>query len=284
MIWVGVGANGKGTTWEVMRQLVGEHSAGAFTLHQFARDFGLSPLVNKMVAYCGEAELKGQSDRNRILETLKGITGEDPQQVNVKFDPDGKTMTLPTRLVIACNRLPTLYETTGAVSRRMLLQRFDQCFEGREDFALKGKLCAELAGIANWALQGLRRLRANGRFSMATAMTEAVNDYRRDNSPEYAFTQDRLMVSRAVNPGNLHGVTLTDDDGITANKTAVESAYRKWCEENDIEFDETKFRGWFWRSINDIMPRMRDKGRHKGHGENRIYRGIALKATQGGAA
>jgi hypothetical protein len=79
-------------------------------------------------------------------------------------------------------------------------------------------------------------------------------------------------------------VELTDDDTITADKTAVESAYRLWCRENDIDFDESKFKNWFWRSINDIMPRMRDKGRSKGRGENRVYNGIALKTTSNGAA
>ena len=283
-IWVGVGANGKGTAWEVLRQLVGEHSAGAFSLHQLAKDFGLSPLVDKAVAYCGEAELKGVADRNRILETLKGITGEDPQQVNRKFDPDGAILVMPTRLVIACNRLPTLYETTGAVSRRMLLQRFDECFEGKEDFNLKGKLVAELPGICNWALEGSKRLRTNGRFTMAAAMTEAVNDYRRDNAPEFAFVQDRLVVSRAVNPGNLHGVELTDDDTVTASKSAVVEAYRNWCAENDTELDDKRL-NWFWRSINDIMPRLKDKGRIKGKGQNMTYKGITLKTQSvGGAA
>ena len=49
-----------------------------------------------------------------------------------------------------------------------------------------------------------------------------------------------------------------------------------WCGENDIEADESKW-GWFWRNINDIMPRMKEKGRSKGHGEGRVFKGIALK-------
>ena len=135
-LWVGVGCNGKGTAWDVLRRLVGDEDARAFTLHQLARDFGLAPLAHRMVAYCGEAELKGSQDRSRILETLKSITGEDPLYCDVK-NQEGLTLTLPTRLVIACNELPTLYETTGALSRRMLLMRFDQCFQGREDFDLR---------------------------------------------------------------------------------------------------------------------------------------------------
>ena len=119
---------------------------------------------------------------------------------------------------------------------------------------------------------------------MATAMIEAVNDYRRDNAPEFAFVQDRLVVSRAVNPGNLHGVELTDDDTVTASKSAVVEAYRDWYAENDTELDDKRL-NWFWRSINDIMPRLKDKGRIKGKGQNMTYKGITLKTQSvGGAA
>ena len=125
-------------------------------------------------------------------------------------------------------------------------------------------------------MKGLKRLRDNGRFTVPVATQEAIDDYRRDNSPEYGLIQDCLSVSRAVDPGNLNGVEFLGDDTISVRKRAVESAYRQWCLENDKEADETKW-DWFWRSIFKIMPRI--KKRKHGRGDGKTYGGIMLKTT-----
>ena len=265
MLWTGVGCNGKGTTWEVLKGLIGDYAAGGFSLFELVSVFGLSPLVNKSVAYCGEAELKGCRDRSKILDNLKGIVGEDTRHINKKYDPDGLTLSLPTRLIIACNELPMLYETGGAFARRLQLLRFDECFQGREDFDLKNKLKAELPGIANWALQGLVRLRSRGRFAESEAIKTEIDDYRRNNSTEYAFIQDCLIVSKSMNPGNLSKVIISDDDSISIGKEAVQNAYRAWCLENDYKFEEDKPWRLFWQSIAQIIPRIRNgkKGRRE---------------------
>ena len=76
MLWQGLERSGKGTTWHVLNNLVGTDNATGFSLFSFAY-VGLYPLVGKLVAYCGEAELKGCKEKGRILETLKSIVGED---------------------------------------------------------------------------------------------------------------------------------------------------------------------------------------------------------------
>jgi putative DNA primase/helicase len=276
MLWTGVGCNGKGTAWEALKGLVGQDNACGFSLYQLVEQFGLAPLVGRLVAYCGEAELKGSHDKNKMLEQLKCITGEDTLHINRKFDPDGMDITLSPRLVIACNELPVIYETTGALSRRLLLLRFNECFQGREDFGLKDKLRAELSGINNWALRGLARLRSNGRFVIPAATQKAVNDYRRDNSPEFAFIQDCVAVSPAVSPGNLAGVETATGEA-TASKSLVENAYRSWCKDNDRDLDETRW-DLFWRSVHNIIPKLRDN--KNGRGDNKTYKGIMLKPAQ----
>ena len=231
-------------------------TAGAFNLHQLATEFGLAPLARLTVAYCGEAELRASKDKQRILEVLKGITGEDTMAINRKFDPEGMSMTLPTRLVVACNELPMFSETVGALSRRLLLLRFGECFEGREDYGLKGKLLDELPGIALWALEGLKRLRQNGRFTISEQTKDAINEFKRDNSPEFSFVQDCLVIHTAMNPGNLAGVQTTDAS-VCVSKEAVQTAYRKWCEQNDREPDESAWQ-WFWRRMGTILPKLKD--------------------------
>jgi hypothetical protein len=91
LVMAGKRRGGKGTTQHVLQHLVGPANWQAFSLDALVSDFGLSSLVNKTVAFVGEVELTGSKDRSKILERLKGIIGEDPQQVNVKHVPAGPT-------------------------------------------------------------------------------------------------------------------------------------------------------------------------------------------------
>jgi putative DNA primase/helicase len=275
LLMVGVPRAGKGTIWDILRGVVGVEATAGFTLFQFTRDFGLAPLVDRMVAYCGEVELKGSHEKDRILAMLKNISGEDILHIDRKYQ-EGLHLVLPTRLVIACNEMPSFYETGGAFSSRLLLLQFNRSFAGHEDYALKDKLRTELAGISNWALEGLRRLRANGRFSEPTAMIQAIQGFKRDSSPTLAFIQDCLMVENRLNPGDLVGVELTDME-LSATKREVEGAYRGWCMNNDMELDETKW-AWFWKRMKVILPKLEGKGR----GDERAYTGIARKEAKEG--
>lgn len=269
MIWQGLERAGKGTTWSILNDLVGQENSTGFSLFNLSYQFGLYPLVGKMVAYCGEVELKGCKDRGRILETLKGIVGEDTLHIEQKHNPYPISLVLPTRLVIACNEVPSFYETTGALSSRLLLLNYKKCFSGREDYGLKDKLRTELSGINNWALRGLARLRANGRFSMPNATVKAIQSFKRDNSPTLAFIQDCLIVESRLDRGNLSGVETTEDP-LTSKGKVIEEAYRQWCLDNGLN---ALIDNWFWRNLKTNLGELDNKGR----GDVKVYSGIALK-------
>jgi phage/plasmid-associated DNA primase len=72
------------------------------------------------------------------------------------------TAKIPARIAVAANRHPKFIDDSGALAARELVLIFETSFEGREDRELSDKLRGELPGIANRALEGLRRLRANG--------------------------------------------------------------------------------------------------------------------------
>ena len=275
MVWMGLTRGGKGTTWEVLKYLLGEEATAGFTLHQFRNSFGLYPLVGKLAAYCGEVELKGCNERGMILETLKGIVGEDTIGINKKFDPNPFSTTLPTRLIIACNELPAFAETTGALSSRLLLLKFNVSFLGREDYTLKDKLLTEISGINNWALKGLARLRANCRFTIPAITQQAIREFMRDNSPTLAFIQDRLVVNRALNGGNLVDVELTDEP-VSVYKKTIQDAYLDWCDGQGIAIDGKTFGWeWFWKRMRSVLPNLKEKPNTRG--DTKTYLGIDLK-------
>ena len=270
MVMAGLPRSGKGTIWRVLRALLGEENSAGFSLFQLAGQFGLYPLVGKMVAYAGEAELKHCSDKSKILENLKSIVGQDTLNIDRKCQ-DPFTQVLPTRLIIACNEVPSFYETTSALADRLLLLRFNVSFAGREDYDLADKLLTELSGINNWALAGLARLRERGRFFIPTATAKAIEEFKRNNSPTFAFVKDCLNVEKGLDTGNLSGVALVDDP-LEATKYEIEKAYQWWCSE---EGQEISLGVWFWRRMKTLLPSLEADPNTRGNAKT--YHGVRVK-------
>jgi putative DNA primase/helicase len=277
MLWVGVARGGKGTCWEMLNALMGKENTLAFRLSQLVSQFGLYPFVGKMVAYCGEAELKGLGDKKySVLETLKNITGQDPMSIERKHYAEVMSVVLPTRLIIACNEMPHFYEVENALASRILLLRYNVSFVGREDYGLKARLKTEVSGVNNWALEGLARLRKNGRFSIPAKTEEALNEYKRNSSPEYGFIQDRCIVEKWCNSGNLMGVEMTDEaQSIDGSKFF--GAYTDWCIDCGKQTPDSK--DWVLRRMKTLLPKVEEKrgAYKKGVPRMTTYNGIGLK-------
>lgn len=254
MVMVGVPRSGKGTILRVMGHLVGE-SAGGFSLDKFGSEFGLSSLMNKSVALVGEIELSGSKDKAKILEVWKGIIGEDPQIINEKHNPEYHSVRLPTRFLCAANEVPRLMDASGALSHRLLFLPFVQSFVGREDHELEIKLQSELPGIANWALAGLMRLRANGgRFSQCRGHDDLHADFVRATSPVLAWIRAEMVVSKWANPGTLPKDCIVKET-VTLEKQRAFELFSDWCENNDIQEKDKK---WFGANLKSCLPKIEE--------------------------
>ncbi len=83
---------------------------------------------------------------------------------------------------MATNHKPVITQSDFGIWRRIVLIPFTQKFEGREDKKLEEKLIpAELPGILNWALEGLRKWQNEGLTRKPKAVTEATAKYREDS-------------------------------------------------------------------------------------------------------
>jgi putative DNA primase/helicase len=118
------------------------------------------------------------------------IVGED--DVDVERKPIGGAVTgkLPIRIVISSNLLPPLPDVSGALVARLVTLTMKRSFLGEEDLTLDRKLEAELPGILNWAIEGWRRLKAQGHFT-ATGESRATASKIADlASPLNAFLRE----------------------------------------------------------------------------------------------
>ena len=187
---IGPPRSGKGTTMAVMSELLGKHNVASSSLASLGGRFGLEPLVGKLAALIDEGHLGKFSDTSLVLERLKAISGGSEQTVDRKGLAAMPSVALKVRFTIALNELPRLSDSSAAMRSRLLVLPYFNSYEGQEDIGLLDRLLAEIPGITNWALEGLRLLRNAGRFKNPTAGEKILRDFVYLSSPIQAFLDE----------------------------------------------------------------------------------------------
>lgn len=213
MMFVGPPRGGKGTVLEVLGAMLGEGQAATTSFTKLASRFGLAPLVGKLAAILPDAHIGSNTDAKGALEVLKSITGNDPQSIDRKGIDELPRVRLLNRFTIAVNELPKLPDEAGALKTRLLLLHFRNSHAGKEDTTLKPRLKAEAPGVAVWALEGLKRLRAQGKFTLPQRSAAMIEAFEKIVSPVLGFLDDRCELAFG-------------DDNVWVEKDAL---YKAWC-------------------------------------------------------
>jgi P4 family phage/plasmid primase-like protien len=218
LMMIGPPRCGKGTIGRMLQHIVGDQNYTGGSLIDFKNPAFLDSLTAKTVLFSGDtAKRVHPSVRDVVTEQLKKISGNDA----VTFDRKYKsvlTRTLPTRITLAANQKPHLFDDSGALAGRMLFLPFDVTFAGREDIGLNDRLALEVEGVAIWALQGMARLNTAGRFTEPAAALIEREDMEALCSPLKDFIDDMC----------------TFGEGRTAGADLAE-AYQAWCTKNAVE-------------------------------------------------
>jgi putative DNA primase/helicase len=249
---------GKGTTARVQTTLLGKHSVAGPSMGELAASFGLEDLITKPYAIISDARIGARTDKSVIVERLLSISGEDRITVPRKF-LKAWNGTLPTRIKILTNELPSLNDGSGALVSRLLIYTMKNSFYGKEDPELTRKLITELSGILNWAIEGYRRLHKRGHFVQPASSREAINDLLMLAAPVKEFIHTECDTGAEFS---------VDVDGLW-------SAWKSWCEKNGRH--ETGSKAWFGRNLKTAVPSITKAKPKSGDGRARIYNGIRLK-------
>lgn len=235
--------SGKSTAHNALRDLVGPQHAASAMMPDLGSDFGMQGFLDKRLVIVPDAHDAPTRNRAAALERIKSVTGGDEVSVNRKNLPIVNA-TLRARILVTCNRLPKFIDESGALAARMLVVRFDRSFRGREDRGMGEKLRAEMSGIANWALEGLRRLRSNGyRFTVGELGSAEVEDAARSQSPALRFAEARLTVSG-------------DDEDFTP-MSEVYQAYRDWAAFEGLARNEVRSQTDLGHDLRAALPGVR---------------------------
>jgi putative DNA primase/helicase len=256
LLLVGPKRGGKGTIARVLAHMLGRHNVAGPTLSSLGTNFGLQDLIARPVAIISDARLGSKSDHSLITERLLSISGEDLQNVDRKFQAPWSGR-LPTRFVILSNELPRLSDSSGALASRFVVLMLTASFYGKENPKLTEELCTEIAGIFNWALDGLQRLRARGHFRPPAASQEAIQALEDLASPVGAFIREQCEIGpeQKIEVAELY------------------SLYREWCQNHGHHVVNRQV---FGRDLRAVRPEVRIEHTRQGEERRRKYVGLGL--------
>lgn len=181
-ILFGSGGNGKSLFTRVIAKLIGKENVSSISLTTITKQFGLTGLIGKKMNLIDEI-----SGNYFESNTIKGLISGETMAAEIKFRPEPLEFVPTVKLVFSVNELPKINDTTPGLYRRFIIIPFDRTFIEKPDLDLEVKLSAELPGILNWAIEGLKSLRAQGRFNETTKNIEAINMFKVENSPLLEF-------------------------------------------------------------------------------------------------
>lgn len=213
LIIIGPPRAGKGIIGHILSELVGQSMVASPALHTLGREFGLEQLLNKRLCLVSDARLSNRIDAAAVIESLLRIVAADSVSVARKFR-DALNLVLGVRVMILSNEMPQLGDNSNAINTRFLILALSETFLDREDTGLKEALMEELPGIALWAVEGYRRLRARGAFHDPESSKRARQDWFEENNPLAQFVEDRCEVK----------------PGVRVEMAALYEAYKAWAE------------------------------------------------------
>jgi putative DNA primase/helicase len=259
LLLVGPKRSGKGTIARILARLIGADNRAAPTLAGLGEKFRIAPLIGKRDAIISDARLGGRADQSAIAEQLLSITGEDAITIDRKFLP-AWTGQLQARFFIISNELPRLADASGALASRFIVLLLTECFYGREDLALTGKLFTELPGILNWAITGWHHLRTFGYFKQPASALDAVQQLEDLGSMIRTFVREKC------------------DEG--AFEVLIDCLFQTWCDWCRTRGrDHPGTKQTFGRDLRAACPAVISG--HRGTGDNKesVYRGIRMPCS-----
>lgn len=191
----GSGANGKSVFCEVVQRLLGEYaitiSPDVIMLRRHAGiPNDIARLRGVRAAMMNETTQGSKFDEAK----LKDLTGGDT--LTARFLNHEFFDFRPThRIIVRGNHKPSINGTDDGIWRRLRLVPFTVSIPAeQQDSGLIGKLCGELSGILNWALDGCEAWREDGALKPPAIITDAVKQYRSESDTLGIFVEENCTV------------------------------------------------------------------------------------------
>lgn len=160
----GSGSNGKSTLISSLKSMLGSNNVASIPIQRLCQDkFATANLYGRL------ANLYSDLSKNAIYDTgmFKLVTGGDLITAERKFGHPFNFVNY-SKQIFSCNEIPESRDDSDAFYRRWQIIMFSNTFQNEEkDVNMLSKITTpeELSGMFNWAVEGLKRLLENGKFT-----------------------------------------------------------------------------------------------------------------------
>lgn len=236
ILW-GEGSNGKSVFINILRNFFPKEQITTLSLSNLIgkpSDFYRADLVRSRLNICSEEKsifLGGNAE-------LKKIISGETITVNIKNQPV-RTIKPKTKILIACNKLPSLGDNTKGGRRRLLIVKFENTFieageynnlikkfgqeyvDKRNIFKaiknIENQIIHELPAIFNFFMGGKKRLEKKYyEFTKAKNVSDSLEQNLQNDSPIYCFLKERYEI---------------DEKSFTATEKLY-ADFRSWYKDN----------------------------------------------------
>lgn len=242
-VWLyGPPGSGKSTFLTGLEAML-DSRAGVLGLADIERNrFALAELPGKTLAIATEQP----SDFIASTHVLNALISGETLTIDRKFR-DAITFMPRCKIAWAMNELPRVSDPNSGLFRRVKVVKFPAIPESEREPALKEEIKNEGAGILNWALDGLARLRERGRFDVPKDVIDATEDFRQYNDIPAQFVAE-CCVTGASSEGEPYRV----------KSSQLYNAYKQWCVETGHKYQSSTSVAKDWERLGFYKQRKND--------------------------
>jgi len=262
MVLIGVGRNGKGTLIRTIQNIIGQDNTSNIRLEHLdgSHRFMVANLFGKLMNICSEPSTR----KAFKTEVLKQITGQDMLDGEIKNKQTPIRFTSFAKFYIQANKLPVVDDTTLSFWDRINIIEFKKTYtdeQGNKIADIEKQWLEdeeERSGILNWMIEGLKRLKENGKFTQTKSMSEQILKFKQVSDPIGAFLTDPEEIMYAPI--------------LWVTRSALYEAYKDYAENIGTKIESV---GIFAERIKRLPGVGDRKKRVKGTNE-RIWTGISI--------
>ena len=217
--------NGKSKFLQVLTRFFGTENVSSLDLKQFEQRFGLFGLIGKMVNIGDgiSGQYIGESSNIKKVITSEMLPIEQKGKDLFNYKPY-------VTCIFSCNNMPRFDDSTKAIKRRLCILPFENTYS-EENGNINPHIVEQMttkenmSNLFNWSIWGLRRVLKNYVITKSDKITEAVEEFDRENDPIKTFIDETA------------GDTELDLKGYFNMKDtkAVYTDYQIWCNNNGFK-------------------------------------------------
>ncbi len=187
LVLYGSGANGKSVVFSIISALLGSENVSNYSLESLTDVNGYYRVRLGQVLLNYSSEISSRMDTTFFKQL---VSGEPIQARSPHKEPI--TITNYARLMFNSNTLPKDVEQNEGFFRRFIIIPFNITIpEDKRDPDLAKKIIeAELPGIFNWVLDGLRSLLSAKQFTKSKTISDTIREYKKKSDTVNMFLED----------------------------------------------------------------------------------------------